>query len=193
MATPPRFVSVKNYKTFQHYGTRNPPWIKFYKTFLSDYELRQLPIPSRFLLSCCYLLASERENMIPYDLGYLSERIGMKVTETILTPLFTSGHLLASSASVLLASDSSLLSSSLSSSEGEKIVKKRGNGHRPFPEDFQIEDKHKVLASQWKLDVGYEFGKFKNYCLAHDKRYSDYTAAFRNWLSNAYERKGAKP
>lgn len=67
-------------------------------------------------------------------------------------------------------------------------VKKRVS--RPFSEEDRPTEKHKTLAEMWKLDLGHEWGKFKNYCLAHDKRYSNFEAAFRNWLSTAYERKG---
>ena len=68
-------------------------------------------------------------------------------------------------------------------------VSRQAKGKRAIAESDQPTDKHKALAELWKIDVGYEWGKFKNYCLAHDRRYSNFEAAFRNWLSSAYERK----
>ena len=75
--------------------------------------------------------------------------------------------------------------------EGEKIVKKRGgNGKHPWSDDLQPSEKHHRLAKEWGVDLGFEWGKFKNYCLSHGKGYVDYEATFRNWLAGAYERKG---
>ena len=132
----PRFLRVKNLDHYQHYGTRrNPPWIKLYKEFLSDYTLRACPIPSRLFFACSFILASETANYIPYDLKYLSERVGFDVTEEMLTPLIHSGLLLASGASKMLAQTSSLLlsdSSSLSSSPKEGKESEKGEGFEAF-------------------------------------------------------------
>lgn len=193
-----RTLSVKNLDRYQHYGERrSPPWVKLYREVMTDYELCRMSVESRLFFHYCLIIASEVSNCIPYDTEYLSQRCSFKVTDDIITPLIHSGQLIASGASKSLASagtrSSLLLSSSESSlnpkkEESEKETK-NGKGKRPFPEEFKIEEKHKELAAGWKLDVGYEFGKFKNYCLANGKQYSDYVAAFRNWLANAYERK----
>jgi hypothetical protein len=110
------YLRVKNLEQYQHYSTRNPPWIKLYRTMLSDYEMRQLSIPARYCYIGCLILASETDNRIPHDPKYLSERFGMSVSEAILTALIDSGFLLASGARRELASiqtPSSLLSSVL--------------------------------------------------------------------------------
>lgn len=52
-------------------------------------------------------------------------------------------------------------------------------------------EKHLRFAESLGIDPGPEWGKFKNYCLAHDKRYANFEAAFRNWLANAAERSHA--
>ena len=101
----PRFLSVANNERYQHYGDRrNPPWVKLYREFLSDYTLQQLPTDSRLFFACCFILASETANMIPFDVDYLSKRVGFDVTESVITPLIDSGRLLASGASNMLAS-----------------------------------------------------------------------------------------
>lgn len=115
----PRFLRVKNLERYQHYGTRrNPPWVKLYREFMSDYRLRQCPVNSRLFFACSFILASETSNCIPNDVKYLTERCGFVVSEEVLTPLIHSGLLLASGASTLLASEekrSNLFLSSLSS------------------------------------------------------------------------------
>ena len=48
-----------------------------------------------------------------------------------------------------------------------------------------VSDNHRAFAKTLGIDVGPEWGKFKNYCLAHGKRYINFEAAFRNWLANS--------
>jgi hypothetical protein len=45
-----RFLQVKNWRSFQHYGKRNPPWIKLHRALLDDYAfcaLLILPLHNR--------------------------------------------------------------------------------------------------------------------------------------------------
>jgi hypothetical protein len=85
-----QYLSVANLSKYQHYSKRNPPWVKLHREFITDYTIRTFSIPTRFLFSCLWLIASETENKIPYNLAWLSERIGMKVTALILEPLLAS-------------------------------------------------------------------------------------------------------
>ncbi len=87
--------------------------------------------------------------------------------------------------------------SSLNSSES--VPKIRSNGHttpkrslRSISDDDKPSEKHFNFGQSLGLDVGPEWGKFKNYCLAHDKRYANFEAAFRNWLANANQMKGPR-
>lgn len=65
-------------------------------------------------------------------------------------------------------------------------------GKRAIRDDDAPTDKHRSFALSLGIDVGPEWGKFKNYCLAHDKRYANFEAAFRNWLANAQNMNGGK-
>jgi hypothetical protein len=63
---------------------------------------------------------------------------------------------------------------------------------RSISDDDKPTEKHFSLAATLGIDLGPEWGKFKNYCKAHDKRYADFEAAFRNWLANAADMKGVR-
>jgi len=63
---------------------------------------------------------------------------------------------------------------------------------RPIADSDHPTEKHLNFARTLGIDPGPEWGKFKNYCLAHDKRYANFEAAFRNWLAKANEMKGAR-
>lgn len=92
---PSQYLRVKNLDRYQHYKDRNPPWVKLHRDFLSDYELRQCSVQSRLLFACCLILASETDNLIPNDVIYISQRIGMDVKGEHVSELITKGMLLA--------------------------------------------------------------------------------------------------
>ena len=87
------YLAVKNYEHYQHYKSRNPPWVKLYLEFLTDYALRKLPENARLLMVCCYLLAAETNNQIPHDCAYLTERVGFAVNDTMIGALKNDGFL----------------------------------------------------------------------------------------------------
>lgn len=191
-----KYLSVKNLERYQHYKDRNPPWVKLYRETLNDYKLRQVPVPARLFFLFCLLLASETENRIPYDLKYLSDRCGFPITEVLVNSLITYEFLLAEclqDASTTLATCNMLYSDSVSvsslSPNGIGESERKGRGKRAINEDDKPTEKHFNLAKTLGIDLGPEWGKFKNYCKAHDKRYADFEAAFRNWLANASDMK----
>ncbi len=69
---------VKNWKRFQHYKDRAPPWIKFHNCTLDDYAFRALPDEAKAHLVCIWLLASRYQNDIPADPDFIREMIGAK-------------------------------------------------------------------------------------------------------------------
>ena len=69
------YFSVKNWLKYQHYKNRNPPWIKLYKTLLTDYEFCGLPDASKFHYIGIMLLAAREGNEIPYDPEWVRQQI----------------------------------------------------------------------------------------------------------------------
>jgi hypothetical protein len=67
---------------------------------------------------------------------------------------------------------------------------RNSKGKRPISDEDKPTEKHFAYGQRLGLDVGPEWGKFVNYCKAHDQRYADFEAAFRNWLANANTFKG---
>ena len=113
----PQFLSIKKFENFQHYKTRNPPWIKLYRSILNDYEMRRLSVQARLLYISLLIIASETENRIPVDYKFLSERTGLDVQTHDITALIDSGFLLASHAIIKVLAPDALCSSLLSSVE----------------------------------------------------------------------------
>lgn len=70
-----QFLAVKNFEKFQHYKDRNPPWIKFHFSTLSDYAITSLSDAAQGQLFKFWLLASRHDNRIPNNPTWLRREI----------------------------------------------------------------------------------------------------------------------
>ena len=87
-------IRPKHWQEFQHYKKRNPPWIKLHRQLLDDYQYHCLPVASRALAPCLWLLASETPSgCIEYDLISISFRLRQtkEDIEQAIRPLIESG------------------------------------------------------------------------------------------------------
>lgn len=93
-------LQVPNWREFQHYKNRRPPWIKLHRTLLDNYDFYCLPIASRAIAPCLWLIASDHEDGI---IRCASEELAfrLRVTEsdlvTALKPLIDRGFLVDAS------------------------------------------------------------------------------------------------
>lgn len=71
-----RYLSIKNFPKYQHYKDRRPPWIKLHVEVLDDYHFLCLQDASKAHLMLLWVLASKLDNRIPYDLVFLSKKLG---------------------------------------------------------------------------------------------------------------------
>lgn len=100
----------KNWSEFQHYKDRSPGWIKLHKNLLDDYDFHSLPVASRALAPCLWLLASEADisenGEIKLDINKVAFRVRIDGDSLViaLMPLIEKGFFIASQdASELLA------------------------------------------------------------------------------------------
>lgn len=73
-----QWLQIRNWSRFQHYKSRNPPWIKVYTALLDDFEFHALPEATQLALIYLWLLAARQDNRIPNDPDWLRERLGMR-------------------------------------------------------------------------------------------------------------------
>lgn len=96
------YISIRNWEKFQHYGDRNPPWIKLHQSLFRDYDYAKLNDESKLLLISLFLLASITGNKIPNDPEWV--RVETKIQGKIdFQPLFDTRFLLSYNASKRLA------------------------------------------------------------------------------------------
>lgn len=96
-----RYYRVTNWERYQHYGQRNPPWIKFYTSLLDDEDLTSLPIPTQLLFDRLLLLAARTGNTLKIDSKLLSNdlRLPLRVVQQGLPLLVKGGWIKESAAS----------------------------------------------------------------------------------------------
>ena len=75
-------LTPKEWKSFQHYKERRPPWIKLHRPLLDNADFQRLPVASRALAPMLWLIAAEYENgtitATPEDIAW---RLRMSVGE----------------------------------------------------------------------------------------------------------------
>lgn len=90
------YLRVKNWKTFQHFKERTPPWIKLYSNLLDDYVYNNLPIESQAIAPLIWLMASQQKEsgVIQGDINLISYRLRRENTLMVraLTPLVEAGY-----------------------------------------------------------------------------------------------------
>lgn len=69
-------MRIKDWKKFQHFKDRRPPWIKLYRDLLDDPQYHALDGESAKMLTLLWLLASEFDGNLP-DIGVISFRLRM--------------------------------------------------------------------------------------------------------------------
>jgi hypothetical protein len=90
----------KNWKLFQHYKDRNPPWIKLHRDLLIDKTFMRLPLASKALAPLLWLLASESINgVFDADFDELEFRLRIKEKDLKegLKPLIENGFFIDAS------------------------------------------------------------------------------------------------
>ena len=142
-------LAPKNWRKFQHYGKRRPPWVKIHRELLSDSEYMRLPLASMALAPLLWLLASESQEengAFKADLPELCFRfptISQTTIEKGVNGLLESG--LFVDASVLLADcvQSASLetenSVSLSGSASDSGTSSEKNGVVTRPDDVPVQ------------------------------------------------------
>lgn len=111
-------LTVKNWKVFQHYMDRRPPWIKLHRTLLEDCDFMSLPDASMALAPCIWLLASEHEDgLIDMTMEQLAFRLHKPVAtiEKGIKPLIDKGFLIDASKTL-----AGCLQGAISETEGER-------------------------------------------------------------------------
>jgi hypothetical protein len=87
------YISVRNWRRFQHYRDRNPPWVKNYTELLSDEAYLALPGGTRSVLHGLWLAYASSRARLSADTGSLTRRLNLRVTKRQLEVLVQAGFI----------------------------------------------------------------------------------------------------
>lgn len=177
---------VKNWKQFQHFKDRTPPWIKLYRGLLDDPDFHALDGDTAKQLVMIWLVASEDEThqgLLPCEKKLAFRlRISEKQLKQTLTKL--SHWLIQDDINVI--SDGYQLDAPETERETETDVRERKKSvdvkrETTIPDGFFISDS----VREWADKNGYHsleehLSNFIDSCLAKGYKYRDWDAAFRN-------------
>lgn len=89
-------ATIRNWGEFQHYKDRSPPWIKFHRSLLDNYDFHRLPVASRALAPMLWLLAAEsNDGSVCVDPDFIAFRLRMTEAQVIeaLNPLISANFI----------------------------------------------------------------------------------------------------
>ena len=72
-----KLLVIKNWQAFQHYGKRNPPWIKLHRAVIDDYLFCSLPDAAKGHLMLLWLYASQNNGAVPNDVPFLEKKLSI--------------------------------------------------------------------------------------------------------------------
>ena len=72
-------LKIKNWFSFQSYKDRKPPWIRFHKSMLDNFEYHALTAEARALLPMLWLLASEDDDPVSGLIRFSYEKIAFRL------------------------------------------------------------------------------------------------------------------
>jgi len=85
---------IRNWKEYQHYRDRNPPWIKLHYEVMTSRDWVSLDDASRVLAVASMLIASRHDGMIPDDPEYV-KRVAYLNSTPDFRPLLKCGFLVS--------------------------------------------------------------------------------------------------
>jgi hypothetical protein len=182
-------MQIKNWKKFQHFKDRKPPWVKLYRDVLDDLEWYELdPLASKVLVMC-WLIASEDDGKLP-PAKTLAFRLRMseKQTNDCLNKL---SHWLEQD-DISVISDryqsDSLETETETEKEKEVETKQRTKGSR-LSADWVLPKEWADWARQERPDldlrsVGEQFRDYWSAKAGSGATKLDWQATWRNWVRN---------
>lgn len=211
--------AVKNWRSFQHYNDRNPPWIKLHFALLSSADWVVLADASRVLAVAIMLVASRNEGIIDASAAGLAyiKRVAYLNSDPDIKPLIECGFLV--DASTMLADASKSLANARPETESKKVRKTESKkveteeisassrrrtatlGHR-LPDDWKPSESDADFARQKGFDpdaiaeIAAGFADYWRSLAGAKARKVDWSMTWKNWVRKELERNGprrAKP
>lgn len=179
-------MRIKNWKKFQHFKDRRPPWVKLYRDILDDLDWHELDPLAAKVLVMLWLIASEDEGRIP-DNKTLAFRLRLTESKTKEVVIKLSHWLEQDDIDVISSGYQHDLLETERETEKEK-EKKTDRGSR-LHIDMAMPEEWAVFCVQERPDLNIlqTFLGFRDYWIAQPGQKGvklDWSATWRNWVRN---------
>jgi hypothetical protein len=77
-----KYLSIRNFRRYQQYQDRRPPWVKLHVDILTDEDLSTLSTPTRLLAILLLCVAGNRDNKIPNNAAWIAAEVGLRAAQT---------------------------------------------------------------------------------------------------------------
>lgn len=88
-----KWIAIRRWNDFQHYGNRPPVWIKNYVKLLRDDAYLELSANARAVLHGLWILAAANGGYVPENTATLSRQLNLRVLRSTLESLNHAGFL----------------------------------------------------------------------------------------------------
>jgi len=149
---PDDWIVVPNWHKFQHYKTRNPPWIKAYTELLKKDEYLSLSFAARGLLHGIWLAYADRNCAL--RVKNLQRYVQGRVSYVQLTSLNHAGFVLFSASKPLAPETETDIE------REEELVE---NSKHPGPSVRSAKDETTILAQAFELAATWPGGPSENF------------------------------
>jgi hypothetical protein len=177
-------MRIKNWKKFQHFRDRKPPWIKLYRDLLDDREWHNLEPKAAKMLVMLWLLASESDGVLP-DHETIAFRLRLSVQQV--------KHDISRLSQWLEQSDIATISSGYqddpleteTETETESVSTQKKASR--LPEDWEPSDELIAFMRKERPDLNpsHTIMKFCNYWQSKSGKDAvklDWNKTFQNWV-----------
>jgi hypothetical protein len=197
--SPPRY-RVRNWDRFQHYKSRNPPWIKLHFEILSSADWVMLDDNSKLLAIACMLIASRNEGCVPNNPEYVKRVAYLNKTPKF-KPLIDCGFLeiLQADASIRVPLQAGARPEEETEAEAysEEVEEKERTQGTRLQDNWALPPDFREFASKEGMrhdDIEREAENFKDYWVSvvgqrGIKR--NWIATWRNWIRRRDQFNGA--
>jgi hypothetical protein len=177
-------MRIKKWSNYQHYKTRNPPWIRLHKSIIDDPDWHDLDGQSAKALVMLWLLASEDKSMEGRLPCVRKVAFRLRMTENQINQAISKlSHWLEHDASEVLADCLHDAPKSLSYTETEtdnsETDTKRSYG--TFENVFLSDSEFEKLGQRFNSNLDDKINTLSEYMRSKGKKYKDHYATILAW------------
>jgi hypothetical protein len=187
---------IRNWKQFQHYSHRNPPWIKLHYEMLTSQDWVTLDDASRVLAVASMLIASRNEGCVPADTSYV-QRVAYLSTKPNFKPLVDCGFLIPDGIPLASPSEGEIETDNRDRDASDTLAVDSNQVKKQYGEfkgvKLSDEEYSKLEAKHGAARMAAGIAILDDYMRSKGKRYKDHYATLKetSWVwQRVDERKG---